>query len=183
MSFYYNYTGPNAGTVRVNEANQTPQTQQPVNPWHSPAPNTQASNPTPQTASTTFVYHPRYGSGSPPAAQPKPAEPVNPWKAPAPEADKASTFHAMSFARQSCSYILIFWSTARPGRTTSLSTFRRTILCRPSKPRTRQRLARIYQSTSRRAECSPRAKCRSLSTHPVGPSCCYDRPTILLPRT
>ncbi|KAI4197646.1 MAG: hypothetical protein LQ350_005801 [Teloschistes chrysophthalmus] len=101
MSFYYNYTGPNAGTVRVNEANQTPQTQQPVNPWHSPAPNTQASNPTPQTASTTFVYHPRYGSGSPPAAQPKPAEPVNPWKAPAPEADKASTFHAMSFARQS----------------------------------------------------------------------------------
>ncbi|KAL9587259.1 MAG: hypothetical protein Q9203_003581 [Teloschistes exilis] len=84
MSFYYNYTGPNAGTVRVNQANQTPQTQLPVNPWHNPALSTQASNPTPQTTSTTFVYHPRSGSGSPPASQPNPPEPVNPWKAPAP---------------------------------------------------------------------------------------------------
>lgn len=145
MSFYYNYTGPNAGTVRVNQANQTPQTQLPVNPWHNPALSTQASNPTPQTTSTTFVYHPRSGSGSPMASQSNPPEPVNPWKAPAPGAVKASTFHAMFFTRQSCNYILIGWSTARPGRTTGLSTFRP---YRPSFPRTRPRLARIYQSTS-----------------------------------
>ncbi|KAL8999022.1 MAG: hypothetical protein Q9169_002020 [Polycauliona sp. 2 TL-2023] len=78
MSFYYNYTGPNPGTLNQNQANQAPSS----NPWLAPAPTPQ---PAPAPASNHFYYSPRYDP-----QPPQPAEPVNPWLVPKPEAPKAS---------------------------------------------------------------------------------------------
>ncbi|KAL8910402.1 MAG: hypothetical protein Q9171_004311 [Xanthocarpia ochracea] len=99
MSFYYNYTGPYPGTLRVNRANQTPaptpdatpaaKPMESVNPWLAPAP--QAAAP---LASNQFFYYPRSDSQPAPAAQPELAKPVNPWLAPAPETPKASLSYA-----------------------------------------------------------------------------------------
>ncbi|KAL8923439.1 MAG: hypothetical protein Q9172_003136 [Xanthocarpia lactea] len=107
MSFYYNYTGPYPGTLRVNRANQTPAPTPaatpmgPVNPWLAPAPQASpaaAATPAPQAAapptSNQFFYYPRFDSQSAPAAQLEPAKPVNPWLAPAPETPKASLSYA-----------------------------------------------------------------------------------------
>ena len=111
MSFYYNYTGPYPGTLRVNRANQTPAPTAdatpmgPVNPWLAPAPQASpapAATPAPQAAAPStshqFFYCPRSDSQPAPAAQPEPAKPVNPWLAPAPETLKAS----LSYAHRLC---------------------------------------------------------------------------------
>ncbi|KAL8727678.1 MAG: hypothetical protein Q9166_005914 [cf. Caloplaca sp. 2 TL-2023] len=96
MSFYYNYTGPYPGTLRVNQANQTPsaQPEAATNPWPAPPPTEHsAPSPSPQPAGNYFVYYPRFddqpasvGAAAPAslAEPPKPAEPVNPWLAPPP---------------------------------------------------------------------------------------------------
>ncbi|KAI4232601.1 MAG: hypothetical protein LQ349_004910 [Xanthoria aureola] len=88
MPFFYNYTGPYPGTLRLNRANQPPATpQQPVNPWFAPPPQP-ATAPAPATAppaSNCFYYYPRYDPQPAPAAQPQSAQaPVNPWLVPEP---------------------------------------------------------------------------------------------------
>lgn len=99
MSFYYNYTGPYPGTLRVNQANQpapakpadasTPWAWLAVLPKVEPAPTATPATP---AAANHFVYLPRYDPV--PAPEPKPAEPVNPWFAP----QKASSLtHAHPF--------------------------------------------------------------------------------------
>ncbi|KAL8787233.1 MAG: hypothetical protein Q9213_002344 [Squamulea squamosa] len=84
MSFYYNYTGSYAGTLRLNQVNQEPaaQPQQHGNPWLSPAPQAApapAAAPPPKpaeiNASSQYVYYPRYEGQPAPAAEPKPAKP------------------------------------------------------------------------------------------------------------
>ncbi|KAL8851213.1 MAG: hypothetical protein Q9221_003844 [Calogaya cf. arnoldii] len=76
MPFYYNYTGPYPGTLRLNQANQAPA--ESVNPWLVPAPQpapapAPAPTPAPAPAGNVFYYYPRYDS------QPRPAAPINPW--------------------------------------------------------------------------------------------------------
>ena len=95
MSFYYNYTGPYAGTVNANRAN-TAKAKDPHNPWLASPPKEQApaQPPAPHYANNHFIYYPRYDQYSAPPAQTKPAEQVNPWLASPPEAVKASTPHA-----------------------------------------------------------------------------------------
>ncbi|KAL9594998.1 MAG: hypothetical protein Q9179_005157 [Wetmoreana sp. 5 TL-2023] len=102
MSFYYNYTGPYRGTLRVNQANQAPPTnfEEPVNPWLVSPPDGKVQAPTPQAANNQFIYYPHYDIHSTPPAQQKPAEPANPWLTPAPESAKASAFLAPYYAGQ-----------------------------------------------------------------------------------
>ncbi|KAL8711745.1 MAG: hypothetical protein Q9220_003916 [cf. Caloplaca sp. 1 TL-2023] len=80
MSFYYDYTGPYPGSLRRNQANQTPA--EPLNPWLVPK-----KDPTPvppsYSASNHYTYYPQYDP-------PKPAAPVNPWLVPKPEEPKPS---------------------------------------------------------------------------------------------
>ncbi len=119
MSFYYNYTEPYPGTLRVNRANQTPAptpdatpaatSMGPVNPWLAPAPQASsapAATPTPQaaasSASNQFFYYPRSDIQPAPVAQLEPAKPVNPWLTPAPETPKAS----LSYAHRLCISLL-----------------------------------------------------------------------------
>ncbi|KAL8699474.1 MAG: hypothetical protein Q9201_005984 [Fulgogasparrea decipioides] len=71
MSFYYNYTGPYRGTLRVNQANQAPPTnfEEPVNPWL-------VSPPDGKPAQPALVYHPQVAPYY--AGQPIP-EPAKVW--------------------------------------------------------------------------------------------------------
>lgn len=104
MPFFYNYTGPYPGTLRLNRANQPPATpQQPVNPWFAPPPQP-APAPAPAAAppaSNCFYYYPRYDPQPAPAAQPQ--APVNPWLVPEPVTPKASPSrcpHSLHFVLQ-----------------------------------------------------------------------------------
>ncbi|KAL8922445.1 MAG: hypothetical protein Q9208_005167 [Pyrenodesmia sp. 3 TL-2023] len=109
MAFYYNYTGPQPGTVNQNRVDRTPtaKAEEAASPWLAQAPKAaaQATTGANFTADGYYVYRPRYDAQPAPVKQ---TEPANPWLASPPAAAKASAPHAYTLNKVFVSHELTY---------------------------------------------------------------------------
>lgn len=95
MAFYYNYTGPQPGSVNRNRVDRTPaaKVEEAASPWLTAKPKQEAQATAGANYNTNgyYVYRPRYDAQPAPVKQ---TEPANPWLARPPVAVKASASHA-----------------------------------------------------------------------------------------
>ncbi len=105
MAFYYNYTGPQPGSVNRNRVDRTPaaKAEEAASPWLAAKPKqeAQATANASCNANGYYVYRPRYDAQPAPVKQ---TEPANPWLASPPVAVKASTPHAHSLRNELVSH-------------------------------------------------------------------------------